>query len=89
MKREALELSLKYSFVTPLTSMVVTKPEGGDTEVLHKPKEGEAPQTRSRHPNIGSCKQPNVNKANRMQNPVSRLRSQSNLLYLVSLNSMI
>ncbi|XP_033994592.1 inter-alpha-trypsin inhibitor heavy chain H3-like isoform X5 [Trematomus bernacchii] len=49
-KREALELSLKYSFVTPLTSMVVTKPEGGDTEVLHKPKEGEAP----RHPNIGS-----------------------------------
>ncbi|XP_033994577.1 inter-alpha-trypsin inhibitor heavy chain H3-like isoform X3 [Trematomus bernacchii] len=53
-KREALELSLKYSFVTPLTSMVVTKPEGGDTEVLHKPKEGEAPQTGSRHPNIGS-----------------------------------
>ncbi|KAI9515171.1 hypothetical protein NQZ68_028037 [Dissostichus eleginoides] len=52
-KREALELSLKYSFVTPLTSMVVTKPEGGDTEVLHKPKEGEAPQTGSRHPHIG------------------------------------
>nr|XP_033938234.1 inter-alpha-trypsin inhibitor heavy chain H3-like isoform X2 [Pseudochaenichthys georgianus] len=52
-KREALELSLKYSFVTPLTSMVVTKPEGGDTEVLHKPKEGEAPQTGSRHQNIG------------------------------------
>ncbi|XP_034075187.1 inter-alpha-trypsin inhibitor heavy chain H3-like isoform X4 [Gymnodraco acuticeps] len=51
-KREALELSLKYSFVTPLTSMVVTKPEGGETEVLHKPKEGEAPQTGSRHQNI-------------------------------------
>ncbi|KAM4582904.1 inter-alpha-trypsin inhibitor heavy chain H3-like [Fundulus diaphanus] len=38
-KKEALELSLKYSFVTPLTSMVVTKPEGENTEVLYKPKE--------------------------------------------------
>ncbi|XP_049633671.1 inter-alpha-trypsin inhibitor heavy chain H4 [Suncus etruscus] len=28
MKARALELSLKYNFVTPLTSMVVTKPEG-------------------------------------------------------------
>ncbi|MEQ2296604.1 hypothetical protein AMECASPLE_026415, partial [Ameca splendens] len=46
-KREALELSLKYSFVTPLTSMVVTKPEGENTEVLHKPKEGEAPKIQS------------------------------------------
>ncbi|XP_018536979.1 inter-alpha-trypsin inhibitor heavy chain H3 isoform X8 [Lates calcarifer] len=43
-KKEALELSLKYSFVTPLTSMVVTKPPGEDTAVLHKPKEGENPQ---------------------------------------------
>uniref|UniRef100_A0A7N5ZSC9 Inter-alpha-trypsin inhibitor heavy chain 3 n=1 Tax=Anabas testudineus TaxID=64144 RepID=A0A7N5ZSC9_ANATE len=41
MKKEALELSLKYSFVTPLTSMVVTKPPGENTDVLHKPKEGE------------------------------------------------
>ncbi|XP_061583170.1 inter-alpha-trypsin inhibitor heavy chain H3-like isoform X2 [Cololabis saira] len=39
-KKEALELSLKYSFVTPLTSMVVTKPQGENTAVLHKPKEG-------------------------------------------------
>ncbi|XP_029287202.1 inter-alpha-trypsin inhibitor heavy chain H3-like isoform X6 [Cottoperca gobio] len=45
-KKEALELSLKYSFVTPLTSMVVTKPQGEDTDVLLKPKEGEAPQDR-------------------------------------------
>uniref|UniRef100_A0A667YM38 Inter-alpha-trypsin inhibitor heavy chain 3b, tandem duplicate 1 n=1 Tax=Myripristis murdjan TaxID=586833 RepID=A0A667YM38_9TELE len=44
-RKEALELSLKYSFVTPLTSMVVTKPPGEDTQVLHKPKEGEEPQT--------------------------------------------
>ncbi|XP_060925183.1 inter-alpha-trypsin inhibitor heavy chain H3-like [Limanda limanda] len=39
-KEEALKLSLKYSFVTPLTSMVVTKPQGESTDVLHKPKEG-------------------------------------------------
>ncbi|XP_037626144.1 inter-alpha-trypsin inhibitor heavy chain H3-like isoform X2 [Sebastes umbrosus] len=45
-KKEALELSLKYSFVTPLTSMVVTKPPGENTDVLHKPKEGETPQAR-------------------------------------------
>ncbi|KAG7495283.1 hypothetical protein JOB18_046890 [Solea senegalensis] len=42
-KKEALELSLKYGFVTPLTSMVVTKPPGESTDVLHKPKEGKAP----------------------------------------------
>ncbi|XP_059185250.1 inter-alpha-trypsin inhibitor heavy chain H3-like isoform X2 [Centropristis striata] len=41
-KKEVLELSLKYNFVTPLTSMVVTKPPGENTDVLHKPKEGEA-----------------------------------------------
>ncbi|XP_023180288.1 inter-alpha-trypsin inhibitor heavy chain H3-like isoform X2 [Xiphophorus maculatus] len=40
--KEALELSLKYSFVTPLTSMVVTKPQG-EKSVLHKPKEGVTP----------------------------------------------
>ncbi|XP_062401355.1 inter-alpha-trypsin inhibitor heavy chain H3-like isoform X2 [Sardina pilchardus] len=42
-KKEALDLSLKYSFVTPLTSMVVTKPEGEDSQVANKPKEGEKP----------------------------------------------
>ncbi|KAL4630693.1 inter-alpha-trypsin inhibitor heavy chain H3-like isoform X3 [Arapaima gigas] len=36
----ALDLCLKYSFVTPLTSMVVTKPEGEGSQVLHKPKQG-------------------------------------------------
>ncbi|XP_043978381.1 inter-alpha-trypsin inhibitor heavy chain H3-like [Gambusia affinis] len=41
--KEALELSLKYGFVTPLTSMVVTKPEGESTEIHHKPKEREEP----------------------------------------------
>nr|XP_034353282.1 inter-alpha-trypsin inhibitor heavy chain H3 isoform X1 [Arvicanthis niloticus] len=40
---EALELSLKYHFVTPLTSMVVTKPEDNEdqTSIADKPGEGE------------------------------------------------
>ncbi|KAM6980760.1 inter-alpha-trypsin inhibitor heavy chain H3-like [Aplochiton taeniatus] len=40
-KKEILEMSLKYSFVTPHTSMVVTKPDGESSQVAHKPKEGE------------------------------------------------
>ncbi|XP_037535780.1 inter-alpha-trypsin inhibitor heavy chain H3-like [Nematolebias whitei] len=47
-RKVVLELSLKYNFVTPLTSMVVTKPEGENTQVLHKPKEGEAEGSRAR-----------------------------------------
>ncbi|XP_060713686.1 inter-alpha-trypsin inhibitor heavy chain H3-like [Tachysurus vachellii] len=39
-KKKALDLSLKYEFVTPLTSMVVTKPQEEETQVAHKPKEG-------------------------------------------------
>ncbi|XP_066528819.1 inter-alpha-trypsin inhibitor heavy chain H3-like isoform X2 [Hoplias malabaricus] len=42
-KKEVLRLSLQYEFVTPLTSMVVTKPEEEKTQVAHKPKEGEQP----------------------------------------------
>nr|XP_009940769.1 PREDICTED: inter-alpha-trypsin inhibitor heavy chain H3-like [Opisthocomus hoazin] len=43
---EALDLSLKYKFVTPLTSMVVTKPGDSDNqeEVADKPTEAEGPQ---------------------------------------------
>ncbi|XP_052424344.1 inter-alpha-trypsin inhibitor heavy chain H3 [Carassius gibelio] len=54
-KKEALKLSLKYQFVTPLTSMVVTKPQEGEVEVADKPKEGEAPP---RHPVITSQHRP-------------------------------
>lgn len=36
MKKTALELSLKYKFVTPLTSMVVTKPDKRDVGDLSK-----------------------------------------------------
>ncbi|XP_014333931.2 inter-alpha-trypsin inhibitor heavy chain H3 [Bos mutus] len=49
---QALELSLKYHFVTPLTSMVVTKPEDNENQmaIANKPGEGrhrryQAPQT--------------------------------------------
>ncbi|KFP56831.1 Inter-alpha-trypsin inhibitor heavy chain H3, partial [Cathartes aura] len=39
---DALDLSLKYKFVTPLTSMVVTKPEDYDNQdgIANKPIEG-------------------------------------------------
>ncbi|KAK1332299.1 hypothetical protein QTO34_006972, partial [Cnephaeus nilssonii] len=40
LEAQALGLSLNYSFVTPLTSMVVTKPEGQDqSQVAEKPVE--------------------------------------------------
>uniref|UniRef100_A0A6I8S5E6 Inter-alpha-trypsin inhibitor heavy chain family member 4 n=1 Tax=Xenopus tropicalis TaxID=8364 RepID=A0A6I8S5E6_XENTR len=41
--KKALELSLKYNFVTPITSMVVTAPEDTDENkelIANKPKEG-------------------------------------------------
>ncbi|XP_062441900.1 inter-alpha-trypsin inhibitor heavy chain H3-like [Rhea pennata] len=42
---EALDLSLKYKFVTPLTSMVVTKPEDYDNQagIADKPTEALSP----------------------------------------------
>ncbi|XP_067244926.1 inter-alpha-trypsin inhibitor heavy chain H3-like [Chanodichthys erythropterus] len=42
-KKKALDLSLKYKFVTPLTSMVVTKPQDQQIQVAHKPREGKKP----------------------------------------------
>ncbi|XP_059384983.1 inter-alpha-trypsin inhibitor heavy chain H3-like [Carassius carassius] len=53
-KKEALKLSLKYQFVTPLTSMVVTKPQEGEVEVADKPKEGEAPARRAMYPQLST-----------------------------------
>ncbi|KAG8128261.1 hypothetical protein E2320_015124 [Naja naja] len=41
LENQTLNLSLKYSFVTPMTSMVVTKPEA--EEVANKPTEKGAP----------------------------------------------
>ncbi|XP_077385541.1 inter-alpha-trypsin inhibitor heavy chain H4-like isoform X4 [Festucalex cinctus] len=49
MRNETLRLSLKYNFVTPLTSMVVTKPTKEKTEVLHKPSEGGPPPPHGGH----------------------------------------
>ncbi|XP_077133037.1 inter-alpha-trypsin inhibitor heavy chain H3-like [Ranitomeya variabilis] len=46
---EALRLSLKYGFVTPLTSMVITAPDESDgpkTIVAKKPKEESGPDSR-------------------------------------------
>ncbi|XP_057217642.1 inter-alpha-trypsin inhibitor heavy chain H3-like isoform X2 [Triplophysa rosa] len=48
-KKEALNLSLKYQFVTPLSSMVVTKPQEDQAEVADKPREGEAPHRPTAH----------------------------------------
>ncbi|XP_074139619.1 inter-alpha-trypsin inhibitor heavy chain H3 isoform X4 [Sminthopsis crassicaudata] len=44
---QALDLSLKYHFVTPLTSMVVTKPEDNEEtqSIADKPGEGRGPDT--------------------------------------------
>uniref|UniRef100_A0A8D1GC71 Inter-alpha-trypsin inhibitor heavy chain H3 n=1 Tax=Sus scrofa TaxID=9823 RepID=A0A8D1GC71_PIG len=39
---QALDLSLKYHFVTPLTSMVVTKPEDNENQTAIADKPGEA-----------------------------------------------
>ncbi|XP_041099479.1 inter-alpha-trypsin inhibitor heavy chain H3-like [Polyodon spathula] len=56
LNEKALQLSLNYNFVTSLTSMVVTKPEEGQTDrtmVAHKPTEGE-PEDRAdfSHPGL-------------------------------------
>ncbi|XP_032314216.1 inter-alpha-trypsin inhibitor heavy chain H3 isoform X2 [Camelus ferus] len=40
---QALDLSLKYHFVTPLTSMVVTKPEDNENQMDIADKPGEGP----------------------------------------------
>lgn len=50
----ALNMSLQYSFVTPLTSMVVTRPEASDGPLIaDKLTEGEGPQLESR--GISDC----------------------------------
>ncbi|XP_055365089.1 inter-alpha-trypsin inhibitor heavy chain H4-like [Betta splendens] len=59
MREKALKLSLKYSFVTSLTSMVVTKPEGDNSDVLHKPKEGQVQPNPVATSRISGQMQPN------------------------------
>uniref|UniRef100_A0A2K5Q1X6 Inter-alpha-trypsin inhibitor heavy chain 4 n=1 Tax=Cebus imitator TaxID=2715852 RepID=A0A2K5Q1X6_CEBIM len=50
LQTRALNLSLAYSFVTPLTSMVVTKPEDQEqSQVAEKPVEGDS-RSRNVHP---------------------------------------
>ncbi|KAF4023984.1 hypothetical protein G4228_015704 [Cervus hanglu yarkandensis] len=59
---QALELSLKYHFVTPLTSMVVTKPEDNEnqTAIANKPGEGLSTSCLSRSPSHGTGRQGEV-----------------------------
>ncbi|XP_043833760.1 inter-alpha-trypsin inhibitor heavy chain H1 isoform X2 [Dromiciops gliroides] len=45
---KALELSLKYKFVTPLTSMIITKPGDPDDQLAIADKPGEEVQSRPR-----------------------------------------
>ncbi|XP_004864421.1 inter-alpha-trypsin inhibitor heavy chain H3 isoform X1 [Heterocephalus glaber] len=47
---QALDLSLKYHFVTPLTSMVVTKPEDNEDQTAIADKPGEDAEARSAIP---------------------------------------
>ncbi|XP_064223272.1 inter-alpha-trypsin inhibitor heavy chain H3 isoform X2 [Aotus nancymaae] len=47
---QALDLSLKYHFVTPLTSMVVTKPEDNEDERAIADKPGEGTPSSGGHP---------------------------------------
>ncbi|XP_077060064.1 inter-alpha-trypsin inhibitor heavy chain H3b [Siphateles boraxobius] len=80
-KKKALELSLQYKFVTPLTSMVVTKPQGEEMQVSHKPKEGEKPNMHTRHQGqIVAASRPMKSKRKSM----SRIPMSSNTFQAVS-----
>ncbi|KAL7986020.1 hypothetical protein Chor_011186 [Crotalus horridus] len=50
LENQALNLSLKYSFVTPLTSMVVTKPEA--KELVNKPTEQDNEYFQEQNPRL-------------------------------------
>lgn len=53
LEAQVLNLSLKYNFVTPLTHMVVTKPEGQDQfQVAEKPVEVGECGARSQPPQL-------------------------------------
>ncbi|XP_006892353.1 PREDICTED: inter-alpha-trypsin inhibitor heavy chain H4 [Elephantulus edwardii] len=61
LEKEALRLSLNYSFVTSLTSMVITKPEGQQQpHVANKPKEDSSDINRKRYYPSGQEKLPVV-----------------------------
>ncbi|XP_036414975.1 inter-alpha-trypsin inhibitor heavy chain H3-like [Colossoma macropomum] len=53
-RKEAIDLSLKYTFVTPLTSMVVIKPQEQDVQVAQKPKEKERVNGAENHDSSGT-----------------------------------
>lgn len=65
---QALNMSLKYHFVTPLTSMVVTKPEDNEeqTAIADKPGEG-GPEGDSTHRGLPDWGAPGLLKRGRAQ----------------------
>ncbi|XP_074734971.1 inter-alpha-trypsin inhibitor heavy chain H4 isoform X2 [Strix uralensis] len=83
---QALELSLRYSFVTPLTSMVVTKPaDQQQTELANKPTEadnekprifpvGDAYRLRSGSPSGRWRSEPQSGSNKKLLSVVARLR---------------
>ncbi|XP_072521666.1 inter-alpha-trypsin inhibitor heavy chain H3-like isoform X2 [Salminus brasiliensis] len=80
---EALNLSLTYQFVTPLTSMVVTKPQGEDTQVADKPKEGEKANQRQRLLTSAKYKtqsrlRPSVTGRTQLSPKMTRIRASAN-----------
>ena len=66
LKQKILEMSLKYKFVTPLTSMVVTKPDKRETEVK------EAKLSASQSPSQLKLNQPTPAPAFQIPGPVLR-----------------
>ncbi|XP_026713400.1 inter-alpha-trypsin inhibitor heavy chain H4 [Athene cunicularia] len=86
LEAQALELSLRYSFVTPLTSMVVTKPsDQQQTELANKPTEadnekprifpvGDAYRLRSGSPSGRWRSEPESGSNKKLLSVVARLR---------------
>ncbi|XP_067288176.1 inter-alpha-trypsin inhibitor heavy chain H3-like [Pseudorasbora parva] len=75
-KKEALKLSLKYQFVTSLTSMVVTKPQEDEVEVADKPEE------REERGENGRPAVPGLIRHNLLSGKVSRLKKLKTLIPL-------
>ena len=71
LKQKILEMSLKYKFVTPLTSMVVTKPDKSETEV----KETKLTSSQSKRPVLSTIlpRQPNSKQSQPLPVPSSRM----------------
>lgn len=70
---QALDLSLKYHFVTPLTSMVVTKPEDNEDQTAIADKPGEGGHRESRAEELGSPGRPEFSTGGRSMASAGKL----------------